>query len=312
MPHRIALEPVASLRRVSDGKVWSPASETVIGRSTACTLQLNQADASKEHASLSWTGSHWEIRDLNSRNGTWVGHRRLSAGDDFVLDTRNELRFGSAEVWRVEDVEPPPLMMIRVDGEAQLTTKGSMLAVPDDVSPEAIIYRDGPDRWVAEVDGQPSVIEDGAIITASGVVWRVYLPGISERTAEPVDTGFALGDSRFVFQVSQDEEHVSLEVEIGHRRLDLKDRAHHYLLLTLARLREQDVKTGVADAECGWVYHHDLQRMLSTTRNHVNVTVHRIRKQLDEVGFRDAAACVQRRLRTGQLRFGVVAFEIRS
>jgi pSer/pThr/pTyr-binding forkhead associated (FHA) protein len=69
---------MARLSPLDDAKPWNPPSEALIGRSTMCTLQIDAADVSKEHASLRWVGDGWELRDLGSRNGTFVGP---AAGD---------------------------------------------------------------------------------------------------------------------------------------------------------------------------------------------------------------------------------------
>ena len=82
-------------------------------------------------------------------------------------------------------------------------------------------------------------------------------------------------------------------------------RAHNYLLLTLARYRLQDAAKGMWDAACGWVYIDDLLRALVATSNQLNVDIHRIRKQFGVLGLADAAAIIERRPRTGQIRIGV-------
>ena len=53
---------------------------SILGRSRACTVRLTEPDVSGEHALLRWTGNVWEVQYLHSRNGTFVGDRRLAPG----------------------------------------------------------------------------------------------------------------------------------------------------------------------------------------------------------------------------------------
>ena len=52
---------------------------TVIGRSPACTLVLEDEYASSRHAALTPQSDGWWIEDLSSRNGTFIDDERLSA-----------------------------------------------------------------------------------------------------------------------------------------------------------------------------------------------------------------------------------------
>jgi DNA-binding NtrC family response regulator len=55
-----------------------PAKGTVIlGRDEGCTVMLADAWASRAHAALHVSGDGIEVEDLGSRNGTWIGPRRL-------------------------------------------------------------------------------------------------------------------------------------------------------------------------------------------------------------------------------------------
>jgi hypothetical protein len=61
-----------------------------IGRSPVCRLTIDAITISRTHAELRRTATGWEIRDLGSRNGTWVNGWRveraaLRPGDQLVL-----------------------------------------------------------------------------------------------------------------------------------------------------------------------------------------------------------------------------------
>ncbi len=49
----------------------------LIGRAPECDLRLEDAYVSRHHCLLERAGGEWQLRDLGSRNGTWVGERRL-------------------------------------------------------------------------------------------------------------------------------------------------------------------------------------------------------------------------------------------
>jgi hypothetical protein len=66
--------------------------ELRIGRSPECELRLEHASVSRHHATLVRAGSHWRLRDLASKNGSFVdGH---PAVPDAELAAHSWLRFG--------------------------------------------------------------------------------------------------------------------------------------------------------------------------------------------------------------------------
>jgi hypothetical protein len=106
------------------------------------------------------------------------------------------------------------------------------------------------------------------------------------------------------FSVSRDEEVVRLCVLRAGVAFDLGERAHHYVLLTLARRRLADAAGGFQDHSCGWVYQEDLARDPSMTGARLNLAVFRIRKQFAGIDVADPEHIVERRRSTGQLRIG--------
>jgi len=296
----------------TSGTEWLPPSESTIGRSPLCTRQLDAPDISKEHASIRWTAGRWEIRDLNSRNGTFAGGTRLGPGDAVEIVAGMTLRFGSSAVFEVTDDAPPdPMAQAAADGRWCIGP-GGLLPLPSDEAPEATVHRDGQGRWLLEHDGEVALVQHGDTTVVAGETWRLFLPSADEQTLDLGDAQLTLASARLRFVVSRDEEHIQLFAQTRTTKVDLKARAHHYVLLTLARARRDDATNGVEPAEQGWVYHGELARMLSTERTHINVAVYRLRKQLHDAGFSDAARCIERRLTTGQLRIGVPSFEIES
>jgi transcriptional regulator with GAF, ATPase, and Fis domain len=73
-----------------------------IGRDTACTISIIDARASRRHAELAFEGDRWIVRDLGSRNGTFVdGERvgeRAAVTDEAVLSVGNTIFLVSTNV----------------------------------------------------------------------------------------------------------------------------------------------------------------------------------------------------------------------
>jgi pSer/pThr/pTyr-binding forkhead associated (FHA) protein len=64
----------------------------IIGRSNDCDICLNVVHLSRNHARISVRGSHIELEDLNSSNGTYVNGKKIEkalvkAGDEITFDT---------------------------------------------------------------------------------------------------------------------------------------------------------------------------------------------------------------------------------
>ena len=84
------------------GQRWSlPGSRMLVGRAhggVGAGLELNDDSVSRRHAEVVAVAGRWEVRDLGSTNGTWVGGRRLSAGEGVGVGEGEVVRFGSVEL----------------------------------------------------------------------------------------------------------------------------------------------------------------------------------------------------------------------
>ena len=70
--------------------------EVSIGRSSSCTLVLEDDFASGTHARLIKRGSDWFVEDEDSRNGTWIGTLRIDQPEK--LHAGMEIRIGQTHV----------------------------------------------------------------------------------------------------------------------------------------------------------------------------------------------------------------------
>jgi predicted component of type VI protein secretion system len=66
--------------------------EFVIGRAKECTLRAASEAISRRHCVIARSGDRWSIRDLKSRNGTYVNEQRIEAATP--LSIGDELRVG--------------------------------------------------------------------------------------------------------------------------------------------------------------------------------------------------------------------------
>ncbi len=102
-----------------------------VGRSEDCYLQFPQADVSRRHCLLDIDPPHARIRDLGSRNGTYVngaliGHRLteqtpdtgdLSAMPEWELQAGDEIRIGGTVLAvSILDIEEPAAAMLQEVG----------------------------------------------------------------------------------------------------------------------------------------------------------------------------------------------------
>ena len=300
---------VAILRRIRDGATFPLAAQSLIGRSPACQIRLDDRYVSSEHAKLIWTGTKWQLRDLGSRNGTFVDGRRVEPGRPVLISMGSQLGFGESEVgWELIDATAPSALATSTTDGRRRTALGELLVLPDDDAPLVSIYPDpAGSGWVVEdADGETSVVQDQTVITVGSQAWRLDLPVMSEATPM-VTVAQTLENVHLRLAVSPDEEKVVISVmlrgEVTHK---LEPREHSYLLLTLARARLDDAHKPAG--EQGWRDVEALTRMLKLDPNALNVSIHRARQQLARTGLEGAAGVVQ--TRRGRRRLGTSRFEI--
>ena len=296
---------MAILRAPSAGGDIEIGARTLVGRSSACGLRVAAVHASSEHASLNWTGWRWEVRDLGSRNGTFLNGARLEAGQGHPISKGDTLAFGEPDlVFTVRDVAPP--VASAQSGSMMRKAKDGLLVLPDDRVPEVSVYMDREGAWVLEdAEGNHAPAEDGQLVVAGGSSWQLSLPAVDEGTPL-LQAHLSLDALGLRFAVSRDEERVEITLEQGGMRLALEPREHAYVLLTLARLRAEDAE--LPESQQGWRDRGTLERMLGMDANALNVSIHRARQQLSAAGVVGAARIVE--VRRGQRRLGSPRFSI--
>jgi hypothetical protein len=295
---------VAVLRKLPAGNDILLEPEHLIGRDPKCTLVIDEAYVSARHAMLRWTGGQWELRDLGSRNGTFVDGVRLIPGESRRIARGANLDFGGqGKPWEVSDESPPLAMAVPLGGGPHVLLEGELVSLPSPDDPRVTIYK-GPRGWMIEQPDSVVPIVNAQTFEVDGRAWRFCCPENVQVTDVP---SWPRRDMRvrtlsLTFSVSSDEEHVQLRVEAGERAFDLGTRNHHYLLLTLARQRKSDEAAGEVEPRCGWVYQDDIMRHPDMSPQQLNLDVFRIRQQFAALGVEDAACIIERRPRAKQIR----------
>ncbi|MEL6344462.1 MAG: FHA domain-containing protein [Myxococcota bacterium] len=293
---------MAILSQLHSGRMVSLNGHSIIGRSPACTIMIAEPEVSGEHASIRFTGDAWTIRDLGSRNGTWIDGSRLSAGEEARLKRGSRLSFGNAQrLWRVEEITPPGPSARCLAPPRVVNAADGLLLLPDPDDPQLAVFTHGP-GWAIEQDGVTRPANPGEVVTIGQERWQLLLPGVLEPTIS------ALPTFRLRFRVSRDEEFAALDVVNGETVHPLTPRRHHYLLLTLARIRLQD--HGLPPTTRGWIDQDDLANQLELSTQTVNVHVFRARQELGAVNAMLSSQLIERRSGTRQLRFGFDEVEI--
>lgn len=81
----------------SDPKVFAlPSHVTVIGRRRNCDLRIPLESVSRRHCQLNYEDTSLKLRDLGSRNGTFLNGKKLS-DDEQTLQAGDRIRIGPIE-----------------------------------------------------------------------------------------------------------------------------------------------------------------------------------------------------------------------
>ena len=302
---------MAVLESVNGDKQRTIPPRLLIGRSPSCGLQLEDRHVSGEHATISWTGKHWEVRDLGSRNGTYIDGTRIESGHNVRLLVGTRLAFGDLRsAWTVVDDDAPSIMAVHADSGLVQSGSNDLLLLPNDERPEASIYADIEGWWWIE-DGEQSArkLQHQQTVSTSVGAWTVLLPTVGEGTPL-LDAQIPFDAIELRFSVDRCEERVRVSFVAYGIEKHLAEREHGYVLLTLARARLADKELS-ADQR-GWRNRDELERLLRIDSNTLNVAIHRARHQLSAAGVDNAAKLVEVRPRHRRLGTDRVRVSVRS
>ena len=300
------------LRHVTTGRTAVLDPEHLVGRRQRSELSLAEAYISVEHASIRWGSQGWEVRDLDSLNGTQVNGTRIRPRQACRLRRGDRLTFARPEqTWELVDDSAPRVMLVPMEAPGDpIYVDTEILALPSQDDPKVTIFRDADGTWQLEQDDDIVPLAHHEVFEMAGQAYRFCCPDVVPETsnADWRDCVGELSDVRLTFRVSKDEEHVELAlVREDGDRLELGSRNFNYVLLLLARQRVDDAEKGLQETSCGWMYQDDLLNDLKVTSERLNIDIYRIRSHFANIGILDAAKIVERRPRTRQLRIGTAA-----
>ena len=301
---------MAAITHLASGASHELSSSTRVGRTPSCPICLENPKVSGEHAAFRWTGSSWELKDLGSRNGTFVDDRRLESGESSLVKLGTRLAFGDTrDVFEVTDDGPPPARARSNDGVIRVAEDG-LLTLPDSESPELSVYQDGP--WFLEdIRGVRRPIKSGAVVESGGWQWKLELPVVVAQTLPAERETLLLGDLGLRLVVSPAEDHVNVTVLRGDDKLPLQPRAHNQLLVVLANARIRDRGDDeLPDEEHGWMYFEQILEQMGTSEGQINVAIFRARKQFAKLNIADATGLIERRTASRQVRLGIADVEV--
>jgi len=175
-----------------------------------------------------------------------------------------------------------------------------VLGFPDTEDPLAVVLH-SKDGWVLEQAGRVQTVVDGDRVTIGGRPWRLSLPS----WGEPTLSGPWASPISLRFFVSQDEEHVEIEVDTPRQNARIRNRVHHYTLLLLARQRLADHKAGLHVSDQGWMPQARVERRLRLDGKLVYQTLYRARRELAPMLDGSDLEIVERRHDAGQIRIGI-------
>jgi hypothetical protein len=288
----------------------------LVGRSRAADLRVPAREVSGEHAVFRWTGDRWELRDLGSRNGTWVDEQKLEAGGRTTVQAGARIAFGEPETSWVLTTDSGPAAAAITDGGV-LEGTNEFLALPSLDDPQVILEFEIEHGWQRIQDGETALVNDGSTIVIEGTAFLLSLPPPAApmpMTAEIRDLASLVEsfEARGLdFAVSADEEYIEVTARLGAKTHAIPPRVHHELLLALARQRLTDRSEGIAESEQGWLYTSDLRKMLHISANQFYVMSHRCKREMEQLGV-DPVLLLEKRTTSRQVRLGLTDLTVRS
>lgn len=300
---------MAILESVQQRRTFLPGAHTTVGRARSCDLVLRYDYVSSTHAIIRWNGAGWEVRDLHSRNGTFVDGRRLAPGERALLPRGTRLAFGaSSSTWALTDDSPPTARAVAPDGQV-VAADGGLIVLPGPDAPEVQVFEGADGRWVADAPDREFEVSDGDVVVAGGVGWQVRLPAVLPHTIDPAARLLSPARHGLKVLVSAEEDYIELELEKGDGEVTrLEHRAHHHLLLLLARARLADNDGSLR--EQGWVYVEVVQDELDLDSARLSLHIFRARQALAAAGLPNPAGAIERRRGSGQIRLGLAGVPV--
>jgi len=280
-----------------------------VGRAVDRHLIIDDSRVSQDHGFLRFMRDKvWVVRDLASKNGTFVNGRRIEAGSDIVLADQDVICFGSTSSSWIFTAGSPSEVVISSSGGASWRAVApgvGLLPLPSEHEPSGSLLR-RQTEWLLEAPGFESrVLADGQPFTVAGVEYRAWMSRADDPTVETDVHRVPLASAVLYLAVSQDEEQIAAELRVSAGARILPARVYLYLLVLLARHRLEDTALGISPSEAGWRYADEIAQALAVDQQSLNVQVYRARSDVEKLAFQDSSSIIERRSMTRQMRIGV-------
>jgi hypothetical protein len=298
---------MATLIRLSDSEPVRLPSSALAGRSAACWLRLDHRLASSEHAKIAFLGHGWMLKDIGSKNGTYVDGRRIDSGGAVMLSSGMRIGFGDlAPSHVVADVDPPQAVAQDLESGEIVFGMQDLLALPDDEHPEAVVYP-GRSGWVFEPNfDETREVDDLDVVRVGARLFRLFLPLPSSATPM-VRMAFTLRNTQFRFIVDGRGRCAGIDLLFrGVAVARLQSIESGPLLLALARARIADQSR--PNEERGWRSVEELCDEIDVDPAALNVAIHRARKRVGASKIGGASELIE--VRRGERRLGTDAVEV--
>lgn len=273
-----------------------------VGRAPNNDLVLADPMVSQQHASIYVHDGRLMVRDLASRNGTFVDGERV-AGVAEVADGAS-IRIGPDTVLRVvrvgdavpivaqgfviEDLRTGVCAAVASDRVYVGSGPDADLVLPDAPARLAtIIVHDNGEIWLGTDEGdQPVELGAPFEVEGRGFVLRAG-DSLRAPTAQPRADRYPYS-IRATLQGATGPEAIVRDVNSGHTyRVEAENRA--ILLYLLARQVNQDREEGLAASAVGWCTDDDIRVGVwgrgTGEDNKLHVLVYRLRNELKKAGF---------------------------
>ena len=260
---------------------------------SAVDTLIDSPEISRIHAIIEWIDNAWYIRDI-STNGVWLNNKKISSNKLYKLNIADKICFAEQKnlTFIAENLEQPKDVLIPYldPGQPRGKTDTPIILeqyhfLPSEKSPELVVFYDINEKsWFCEKvnDEVPSKISDGELLKFSNTIWQLIKGAdCSEKETIAINEQTE-SNLTFIFNISQDEELTELTLKNNDQAINCDTRSHHYLTALLARYRTQDSQKLLPEDLRGWRTLTQLTKDLGLSENHLNIQIHRARKQLSD------------------------------
>jgi hypothetical protein len=295
----------------------------IFGRDLRCSSVLKGNAVSRFHARISWNGENWCLRDLGSRNGTYVNGRLLATEGVFYLNPGDVILFGDFEEKYLFSERTPPescLIYAGNDGVEKKVSLTHLLPLPSMERPVATIFAGKNGGYFLETEsGELLPLQHAVPFFVEEIKYTPFFenpPDESPQTDTSEMTGSSSAHINFLeILVSPDEESAEVRFHKGNEVFSLNHKVHFYLLAYLARKRieeseaQENTLKETKDDDNGWIDCEVISKELMMNRDHLGQQVFRIRQEFKSIDPLIAEKIIDRQLR-GKMRIGFPASKI--